>query len=201
MTIIHANIDHLEALVPLFDGYRVFYKQNSNTEAANNFLLERLKNKDSIIYIAFIDNIAVGFTQLYPLFSSVSMQSMYLLNDLYVNSNFRGNGIGEALINKAKQFCKETNQKEWELLANPEDEIIKKNYDYVKDSADISLFHLVRTFKDEFKIKISKSKIEEAFQKAGFNVYASQVKNCFRTTKEKEKKKKDEKHPSLDSSF
>ena len=88
---------------------------------------------------------------------------------------------------------KETNQKEWELLSNPEDEIIKKNYDYVRDYPDISLFHLVRTFKDEYKIKISKSKIEEAFQKAGFNVYASQVKNCSRTTKEKEKKKKKDK--------
>jgi ribosomal protein S18 acetylase RimI-like enzyme len=95
----------------LFDAYRVFYKQNSNTTKAKQFLFERLKNNDSIIFIAYIENIAVGFTQLYPLFSSVSMESMFLLNDLYVDANYRGKGIGEALINKAKNHCIENNLK------------------------------------------------------------------------------------------
>jgi len=111
MTIIKAQIEHLDHLIPLFDGYRVFYKQNSNTTKAKQFLFERLKNNDSIIFIAYIENIAVGFTQLYPLFSSVSLESMYLLNDLYVDSNYRGKGVGEALINKAKNHCIENNQK------------------------------------------------------------------------------------------
>ena len=111
MTIIKAQIEHLDHLIPLFDGYRVFYEQPSDFYAAKQFLFERLKNNDSIIFIAYIDNIAVGFTQLYPLFSSVSMEAMYLLNDLYVSSNYRGEGIGEALINKAKSYCIENNLK------------------------------------------------------------------------------------------
>ena len=55
--------------------------------------------------MAYVNDKAVGFTQLYPLFSSVSMQPMYMLNDLFVDLNCRGQGIGEALINKAKQLC------------------------------------------------------------------------------------------------
>ncbi len=101
MQIIKAHIDHLEDLVPLFDGYRVFYKQISNQDGARQFLFERFKYKDAIVFMAYIDDKAVGFTQLYPLRSSVSMQPMYLLNDLFIDVNYRGQGIGEALINKA----------------------------------------------------------------------------------------------------
>jgi len=82
MTIIKAHIEHLDVIAPLFDAYRVFYKQASNLDAAKAFLHERLKNKESVIYLAIKDSKAVGFTQLYPLFSSVSMERMFILNDL-----------------------------------------------------------------------------------------------------------------------
>ncbi len=106
-----AKPEHLKVLVPLFNAYRIFYEQDSNLEAAKEFLSERLKNKDSVIFIAFVNEQAVGFTQLYPLFSSVSMTTMYLLNDLYIASPFRNMGIGEALINQAKQLCETENSK------------------------------------------------------------------------------------------
>lgn len=111
MKIITATTEHIEELVPLFNDYRVFYEQASNLDTAKNFLLERLKNKDSKIFIAYKDDKAVGFTQLYPLFSSVSMTEMYLLNDLYVDSNYRNLSVGETLINQAKQLCKAKNNK------------------------------------------------------------------------------------------
>ncbi|MEH6536298.1 MAG: GNAT family N-acetyltransferase [Psychroserpens sp.] len=111
MTITHAQLKDLDELINLFDGYRVFYKQDSNLAAAKSFLTQRLMKNDSIIYIAYIDDQAVGFTQLYPLFSSVSMKAIYMLNDLYVNSNYRGQGVGEALINRAKHLCQSENNK------------------------------------------------------------------------------------------
>jgi len=111
MQIIKAHIDHLEDLVPLFDGYRMFYKQSSDKKGARHFLIERFKNKDSVVFIAYKENEAIGFTQLYPLLSSVSMQPMYLLNDLFVDANNRDQGIGEALIEKAKQLCITENNK------------------------------------------------------------------------------------------
>jgi GNAT superfamily N-acetyltransferase len=111
MTIIKANIDHLEDLIPLFDDYRMFYEQSSDKKGAKHFLLERLKNKDAVIFIAYSNDKAIGFAQLYPLRSSVSMQPMYLLNDLFVDANYREQGIGEALIDKAKQLCSFENNK------------------------------------------------------------------------------------------
>lgn len=111
MTIIKAHIEHLDIIAPLFDAYRVFYKQESDIEAAKTFLHERFKNNESIIYLALKENKAIGFTQLYPLFSSVSMERMFVLNDLYVDSSCRNEGVGEALIEKAKEFCKNLNYK------------------------------------------------------------------------------------------
>lgn len=43
MNIIKAEIQHLKNLTPLFDSYRVFYKQTSNPEAAKQFLKQRLE--------------------------------------------------------------------------------------------------------------------------------------------------------------
>ena len=111
MHIIKAHIEHLEQIVPLFDAYRVFYKRPSDKDTANQFLFERLKNREAIIFLVFVDNKAVGFTLLYPSFSSVSMQPIYILNDLYITKEFRKQGIGVALLNKAKQFCVEHNYK------------------------------------------------------------------------------------------
>lgn len=106
-----ADIDHI---VPLFDGYRLFYRQASDIEAARIFIKNRLERQDSIIYIAFSKEKpqkAIGFTQLYPIFSSVSMEEMLLLNDLFIDPDYRGSGAGTALINKAKERCRKTNQK------------------------------------------------------------------------------------------
>ncbi|WP_299117966.1 GNAT family N-acetyltransferase [uncultured Winogradskyella sp.] len=111
MTIRKATIDHLGDLIPLFDGYRTFYKQESNLPKTKQFLLERLKKNDSVIFMAYLEDNPVGFTQLYHLFSSVSMERMYLLNDLYVSDYCRGKGVGEALINKAKALCIAQKQK------------------------------------------------------------------------------------------
>ncbi|HMC00741.1 MAG TPA: GNAT family N-acetyltransferase [Flavobacteriaceae bacterium] len=111
MNIIKAYTEHLDDLVPLFDAYRNFYEQSSNLEAARQFLKDRITKDESVIYIAYIDNVAVGFTQLYPSFSSVSMKRSYILNDLYVHKDYRKKGVGAALLNKAKQLCKEKNYK------------------------------------------------------------------------------------------
>lgn len=117
-----ATIQDLERLVPLFDGYRVFYRKTTDYEGARSFLKERLENKDSIVYIAFAkpvlsevevadSTIAVGFTQLYPIFSSVSMEPMYLLNDLFIDPDYRGQGIGQSLIATIKEVCRKEKQK------------------------------------------------------------------------------------------
>jgi len=101
-----ATLDTLEDLIGLFDAYRVFYGQESDLEAARAFLLERFLLRESVVFLAYSSGAAVGFTQLYPLFSSTAMKRIWLLNDLYVIPELRGQRVGEALIKWALEHAK-----------------------------------------------------------------------------------------------
>lgn len=110
MFIEEAGLDDISELAVLFDAYRVFYKKTSDLKAAKNFLTDRIKNKESVIFISRNkDGKATGFTQLYPLFSSTRMARFWLLNDLFVAPEYRGQGYSKALIEEAKQLCVSTN--------------------------------------------------------------------------------------------
>jgi ribosomal protein S18 acetylase RimI-like enzyme len=106
-----ATLEHLEIVAPLFDAYRVFYQEASDLERARIFLLERIQNAESVIYLAFDGQKPLGFTQLYPSFSSASTQKLWILNDLFVISEARGLRVGEHLIERAMQLARDTNAK------------------------------------------------------------------------------------------
>ncbi|WP_343764077.1 GNAT family N-acetyltransferase [Gangjinia marincola] len=101
-----AELKDLDQLAPLFDQYRVFYKQSSHLEAARDFLEKRFQKNDSVVFMAEDGDQIVGFTQLYSSFSSVSLQRQYILNDLFVAETHRNQGIATALLEKAKEFCR-----------------------------------------------------------------------------------------------
>jgi len=107
-----AVFENLNEVSELFNSYRVFYKQDSDLVLAVSFISERLKNNDSVIFYARDENgNALGFTQLYPTFSSVSAQSSWVLNDLYVSSVARRLGVGKSLMEAAKAFAIEKGAK------------------------------------------------------------------------------------------
>jgi len=115
-----ATADDAEIVGALFDAYRIFYKQTSNVEAALRFIKERLQQNESVIFLALVNDSAVGFVQLYPIFTSVGMQRTWLLNDLYVDSSARGKGVGTALLDASKDFARSTNSK-WLMLQTQND--------------------------------------------------------------------------------
>ena len=101
-----ANIFDLDEVSLLFDQYRVFYGKPSDEAAAKRFLSERLINQQSLILLArSASNQAVGFVQLYPTYSSVSMRKKFILNDLFVAATARNAGVGAALLNHAKRVA------------------------------------------------------------------------------------------------
>lgn len=107
--IIKATIDNLEELSMLFDLYRQFYRQPSNISEAKGFLNERIVNKESVIYISKEeDGNFSGFVQLYPIFTSVGLKRLWLLNDLYVKKEYRKKGIARNLIDQCKNLTLET---------------------------------------------------------------------------------------------
>ncbi|NND06029.1 MAG: GNAT family N-acetyltransferase [Saprospiraceae bacterium] len=110
MTIRKLTQEDLPALVILFDAYRVWYGQPSSLSRADTFLKERIARKESMVFGALDkEDHLVGFTQLYPLFSSTRMGRIWLLNDLFVVPNYRGQGISIQLIDRAKRLAADTN--------------------------------------------------------------------------------------------
>jgi ribosomal protein S18 acetylase RimI-like enzyme len=110
MEVRKASVEDLLAVASLFDAYRVFYKQESNLQASRRFISERILQGDSVILVSKDDDgTLTGFVQLYPLFSSVQMKKLWLLNDLYVDPMYRGLRISIMLIDCAKQLVAETN--------------------------------------------------------------------------------------------
>lgn len=104
-----ATITDVALLAQLFDAYRVYYDKESDIKGAEDFLNERIRNKESVIYVAVDGGKLVGFVQLYPIYSSTRMKRLWLLNDLYVDTNYRSKGIGELLLEKSKKFAVATN--------------------------------------------------------------------------------------------
>jgi GNAT superfamily N-acetyltransferase len=120
MIIRRAKKKDIEKLSVLFDKYRIFYKQQSDIDNAKMFLKKRMKRKESVIFVAEERKELIGFTQLFPIFSSVSMKRTWLLNDLYVNEKARGMGAATKLLEAAKQFGIETASK-WLILQTAAD--------------------------------------------------------------------------------
>ena len=106
-TVSHALPADLDALAALFDAYRQFYGQASDVAAARDWLRSRLRFGESKVLVARQGSTAVGFAQLYPMFSSVRMARTWILNDLFVLPATRRQGVARALLDAAAAFARE----------------------------------------------------------------------------------------------
>jgi GNAT superfamily N-acetyltransferase len=94
-----ATIFDVDLLAPLFDAYRQFYRKPSDLSLARRFLRERFQHNQSIVFLAVRqDGSAVGFTQLFPSFSSASAAPILILNDLFVRPEARRKRVGSSLL-------------------------------------------------------------------------------------------------------
>lgn len=97
--------DAIMDATPLFNAYRQFYGQQTNLKEVESFLTDRLTNKESIVFLAYLDTMPIGFVQLYPTFSSVAMKKAFILNDLYVAEYARKQGVAQRLIEHSYEYC------------------------------------------------------------------------------------------------
>ena len=110
MKIRQAIIDDLNELAQLFADYRVFCGQDFDLEKTRSSIQQRLERKDSIIFIAVSDTI-LGFSQLYPSFTTIGIQEIWILNDLFIKPEYRQNGVAKMLIDHILDYSKDTNRK------------------------------------------------------------------------------------------
>ena len=107
VSIVKASMGEIEQVAVLFDQYRQFYKQEADINLAKNYILNRVSTETSTIFLAKVNDKAVGFTQLYSSFCSVDASPIIILYDLFVDSEVRQSGVGKALMDRAKEHAKE----------------------------------------------------------------------------------------------
>lgn len=142
-----ATPSDLDRLVPLFDGYRRFYEQPSDPALARDFLGERLERMDTVLFVAELDDRAVGFTHLFPIFSSTRCRRLWLLNDLFVASEGRGQGVARALLRVAEQYARSTGACGLELATAHTNTPAQRLYESLGWQLDRTFRHYELTFR------------------------------------------------------
>jgi ribosomal protein S18 acetylase RimI-like enzyme len=120
-------------VAPLFNQYRMFYGQASDLALAEQYLYDRLTLGESVVFLAFKEDgdearglvsesaasqpltdesataalTPIGFAQLYPLLSSICATKNWLLNDLFVDPDYRKLSVGKALLQVVFDFALE----------------------------------------------------------------------------------------------
>lgn len=135
-----AVLSDLEALVPLFDDYRQFYGCTSDVGAVREFLLARFNHGESFLFIAYEDETPVGFTQLYPSFSSVSLARTFILNDLFVSEQARRSGVASKLMSAAVEFARASRAVRVSLSTAMTNEAAQALYQYAGWKRDEQFF-------------------------------------------------------------
>jgi GNAT superfamily N-acetyltransferase len=138
MTITLADSKRVRDIAELFNDYRIFYRQEADIESAVTFLQARFDNKDSVIYTASDDSQLTGFVQLYPGFSSVSMQRIWILNDLFVREPDRLKGVARQLMGAARKHALDTNALRLQCATETGNVCAQRLYEslgYLKDEA------------------------------------------------------------------
>lgn len=103
-----ATAADLEQLLPLVQSYRVFYNQQPASERERSFIERHLREDGSVIYIAVVAAQTAGFTQLFKTYSTVHLSHTWILEDLFVDPQFRRQGIAQALLAAGVRHAQQT---------------------------------------------------------------------------------------------
>ena len=133
MRIVQATLEHLDLLTPMFIKYREFYGELPLPDSSRKFLENRLKRKESVIYLALADDEdrLLGYCQLYPSFSSLSLKRVWILNDIYVAEDARRQLVADRLLQTAKKMAKDTNAIRLRVATSENNLAAQKTYESI----------------------------------------------------------------------
>jgi GNAT superfamily N-acetyltransferase len=109
--------EDLEAVLPLFAGYQIFYEALPDDRRNREFLRRFIApSDDGLLLGAWVADELAGFANIYWTFSSTRAAEVALMNDLFVADGYRGRRIGQALIEAAADAARERGMAHLEWL-------------------------------------------------------------------------------------
>lgn len=105
----------LEALLPLFLAYRVFYRVEPLPAAARAFLERNLADPAVLLLVAERGEEVVGFCQVYIGRCSLELGPLWTVYDLFVPPQGRRGGVARALLQEVDRRAREAGAARLEL--------------------------------------------------------------------------------------
>jgi GNAT superfamily N-acetyltransferase len=120
-----------ETLVPMIAAYQGFYEAEDIREERNREFFRRFlsPSEDGMLIGAWRGDRLVGYACLYWHFSSTKAVETVLMNDLYVEAEARGEGVGRALIEAAAAVARERGSPILEWSTAPDNATAQRLYD------------------------------------------------------------------------
>ena len=108
MRIVAVDRNNFEDLLQLVEAYQRFYQVRDIDPDRNRTFFERFIDcpEEGAQFLCYLGERPAGFTTLYFPYSSTRAATIALMNDLYVEPEQRGQGIGHALIEKARETAR-----------------------------------------------------------------------------------------------
>ncbi|MCG7532577.1 GNAT family N-acetyltransferase [Psychrobium sp. MM17-31] len=142
MTLVLAELRHIDAVVPVMEEYRAFCGFESKGSETEQFLEQIIANQQSKLFLAIDEQTqqVMGFVNLYPSYSTLALKPIWILNDLAVSSHFRGRGLAKELIYGALEFAKSSGAIRVELkteVTNARAQALYRSLDFNIDSDNV----------------------------------------------------------------
>jgi GNAT superfamily N-acetyltransferase len=124
-------VGDFDELLPLIAAYQRFYEVGDiDAERNRDFFRRFLAPSDDGVLLGARDGGAlVGYACLYWHFSSLSAAESVLMNDLYVDEQARGRGVGRALIEASAAVARERGARHLEWSTAPDNHSAQRLYD------------------------------------------------------------------------
>lgn len=123
----------LGALLPMIAAYQRFYEvpEERIDEERNRSFFRRFvaPSEDGMLLGAWRGERLVGYACLYWHFTSLVPAESVLMNDLYVDAEHRGEGVGRALIEASAAIARERGAHRLEWATAPDNETAQRLYD------------------------------------------------------------------------
>ena len=126
-----------ETLLPMIAAYQGFYEADDIREERNRSFFRRFiaPSDEGMLIGAWHGEQLVGYACLYWHFSSTRAVETVLMNDLYVDSAVRGEGVGRALIEAGADVARQRGAAHLEWATRPDNTTAQRLYDSIGASS------------------------------------------------------------------
>ena len=135
--------DNFDEILPLIREYQTFYQVKEIDDEKNRRYFSQFvnSNENGVLHILRYKEKAIGFTTIYNSFSSSRAETVAVLNDLYVQLQYRGEGFGKMLVNHAIGEAKNRGYSRLQWLTSQDNDAAQKLYDGLDASKSAWFFY------------------------------------------------------------